>query len=350
MPDDRRQRQWRRPSALAARLMPGGQTAGIFTACASPVRIEASMHSTSTAEQIPSRAPMAGSVPVRMALTRSHKRGASDGFTVSVTSSPEAALGSVKVAVLKCSWRTAVPAPSKNSKNHFDRISLRPASVIRKVATEPLAKRSVAAQVSDHVRAAELASMGDLAAGGEDLHGVGVVHPAEQVEGVHADVVERPAADRRVPAPGRQVRGCLRALAVADERRSEALTDRAGRPGKAYGEVQLQPAPAGLARRLDAQAVGDTHGHRLLEEQVLTGFEGGHGEVCVGVVGRGDGEDVDLRVLEQAGRVGRVHGAVVLGGESLRSPRVDVAERAYGDIGIDGGMLRVRTASTSATD
>ena len=70
----------------------------------------------------------------------------------------------------------------------------------------------------------------------------------------------------------------------------------------------------------------------------------------MGVVGRGDGEDVDLRVLEQAGRVGRVHGAVVLGGESLRSPRVDVAERAYGDIGIDGGMLRVRTASTSATD
>ena len=106
----------------------------------------------------------------------------------------------------------------------------------------------------------------------------------------------------------------------------------------------------GLAGRLDAQAVGDGHGHRLFEEQVLAGFEGGDGELGMGVVGGGDGQDVDVRIGEQPRRVGGVPSTVVFPCQRLGGRRVDVAEGAHGRVGLGGRPARVGAAGGAAAD
>ena len=50
-------------------------------------------------------------------------------------------------------------------------------------------------------------------------------------------------------------------------------------PEKRMEKVEHQLGAGGLHGLVDAQAVGRGHGHRLLEEEMLAGLEGGDGQV-----------------------------------------------------------------------
>ncbi len=101
-----------------------------------------------------------------------------------------------------------------------------------------------------------------------------------------------------------------------------------------------------------AQLAGFPHvvGQRLLRVDVLADLDRHHGGDGVGVIGRGDGDGVDLlaHLVEHLAEVGELSGLGVLGGFGVEALLVDVAD---GDeVGVLGGLLAVAVAFAADAD
>ena len=192
--------------------------------------------------------------------------------------------------------------------------------------------------------------MGDLAAGGGDLDRRRIVHPADQVCEVDANVEEGAAADAGQPLPAGEVFAAEHDLGVADFGRLDAALDGARGAGEADGKVDHQFLAGFLHGFVDAQAVGGGHGHRLFEVDVLAGLERGEGQLGVGAVGGGDGDDLNVVIREDAVGVCRVVAAFELFVVAAGGLFVDIAEGVYVDIGRCDGPPGMGVADAAATD
>ena len=94
-------------------------------------------------------------------------------------------------------------------------------------------------------------------------------------------------------------------------------------------------------RRNDAVAVGQRIGHRLFQQHVLAGCERGHGNRGVEMIGRGNGDGLNRRIIDQGlplamhrgiGEIGLCRSRVVI------TRRCDGNEPPVGGLGDGAGM------------
>src|SRR5581483_11232357 len=142
--------------------------------------------------------------------------------------------------------------------------------------------------------------------------------PADQVDGVDADVAERPgpgrgaveapdAREARVGQPALRVRH-VDVVDLAERALVEQLLDVAGRGDEAVDEVDRVVA-AGLAGGAGHRArVVDRDGEWFLAHDVLAGGERVESDGVMGVVGGGDVDRFDPGDSEQVAVVGDVPG------------------------------------------